>query len=185
MISKMVNYEQSYNGMWRKNGEPAALNYYDPNMMLAEKAFRLEPNEEALIVINGTGYRYSDETIYELEFFFSPTTDNDDMSTNAALNCDTIVPNLVTSNQLCFLIKNCATNCTIYVGCKSPLHWLLNLPRVSSKMCYSSLSDITKCRLNITHLDNYDEVDSGPAATKTTNKITQAADDETIVIKYA
>jgi len=172
----MVNYEQSISGKWRKNGESAPRDYFDPNVMLSERAFRLEPGEEILIVINGTGYRYNDDTIYELEFSFAPaaTTVNNQCT-------ETIESRMVSTAQLCFVIKNCAQNCVVYVGCKSPLQWLLDLPRISSKLCYTSIADITKCRLSFKDAINcgYDEVDA-----RATGNCQQSADDETVVIRY-
>jgi len=239
-------------------------NYYDPQIMLAEKSFQIKPMEEILIIINGSGYRFSDDTVYPLEFRFvnenpivptsstpsqklistavppdnttttsttktndkSPpppappppppttttttTTDHSGSKNNVSIIKDScgknsmgdLKPSLGSGTQLCCLVKNCSTTFTIYVGYKSPLHWLLDLPRIQSKLCYCSIADITKCRLYLNWKndnnddddddDDNDEMQMQPKQQKSSflckdlhqHPTPHHAEDKTIVIRY-
>lgn len=101
--------------------------HFDPHVMLAERAFNIEPNEEILIVINGSGYRCMDDLIFQLRH------DNDYFS-----------PLSQSNEQLCFFVKNCSLVYTIFVGYKSSLKWLLDMPRLTSKMCHGLPVELTQ-----------------------------------------
>lgn len=156
MIEKMINYQQAHRHS-REDGE-SPRDYYDPSIMLAEKHYRLGAKEEIMIVINGSGYRYNDDTLYALNI---STDDN---------------PVIGHSYQLCLIVKNCSSNLSIYVGNKSPLQWLLDMPRVVSKLCFCSIADLTRLRLSLNSCGEDEVDDDVPMFT--------AAADETIVINY-
>lgn len=120
------------------------------------------------------------------------------MANNGSGNCSSEGSSSIQNNvefqlgaayQLCFVVKNCAQNSVFHIGYKTPLQWLLELPRVRSKLCYCSIADITKCRLNlIDHNNDIDEVDTNVVRKQRqqnkTNSINFYAEDETIVICY-
>jgi hypothetical protein len=222
MASQIINYEQ---GQMEYDESPRT--YYDPTIMLAETQYKIKPLETVLIVINGRGYRWSDDTVYELKIKPNTVSMNDvnsensisknnvnqdknstKNSSNSSSSSSTkssnssssssdssgsssrgsssssssssdssmhsiksdkdiekkkIINTPVNNNydiltdvstQLCLLIKNCSENYTIYVGAKTPLQWLLDAPRIISKLCHSSIVDITSIRLNEHYCDN-------------------------------
>jgi hypothetical protein len=210
MIHKMINYQQMYDRARREEGD-TPCDYYDPNIMQAEQHYKIEPQETVLIVINGIGYRYSDDTIHELKIkqtYVNDDNDDDEGGVNSDDNrdkydieytmdrptCEEIprrkpkrkimlhksVPVLGESNQLCVLTKNCSSTYTIFIGAKTPLQWLLDMPRVTSKLCYCSLVDLTSFRINLYYSVPPDEHDNNDDNVP----MFTAAADETIVIKY-
>jgi hypothetical protein len=48
--------------------------------------------------------------------------------------------------QLCLLVKNNSDKYSIHVGYKSSLSWLLDMPRIYSKLCYCSVADLTQLK---------------------------------------
>jgi hypothetical protein len=133
MIKEIIAYEQPFT-----TDDRTPCHYYDPNIVLAEREFCLKSNDEILIVINGHGYRYSDDTIHTL------VLPNNSSSSNKIPELD---PSSFESMQLCLFIKNTSDQYSIHVGYKSPLSWLLDMPRVYSKLCYCSVTDLTQLKL--------------------------------------
>jgi hypothetical protein len=156
MAQKMIDYVQNY----YPEGE-APRDYYDPNIMIAERAYSIKPHEEILVVLNGTSFRYNDDTIYLLEIKKNEDITADKQIKFAAIN----------NNHLCLLVKNCSDEFSIYVGYRSPLAWLLNMPRIISKLCFSPGYDLTQIKFNNYNMSNQKESDSFTAS------------DETIVIQ--
>lgn len=166
MIKKILNYEQSF-----KNGREAGespRDYYDPHLMLAENHFKIDPKETVLIAITGNGYQYNDDTIYSLKIV------EPDFQYNYPLSC---TPSLGIASQLCLILKNCSPEFSIYVGCKTPLQWLLDMPRVNSKLCYCSIADLSQCRLSLQTLGGGNDMEDNVP-------MLNSAPDNTIVIKY-
>ncbi len=185
MIPKMVHYEQSYKGMWKSSGDAIPRDYYDPSIMLADRAYDLKPNEELLVVLLGSGYRYNDDTIHKVDFAGLYSSSNNDEVAQQSSHDSMNFFQIGASHQLCLIVKNCAQNYTFYIGQKSPLQWLLDLPRVRSKLCYCSIADITRYRLVLREEHHsFDEVDC--CNSDPTNHQQQQqfeAKDETIVIR--
>jgi hypothetical protein len=177
MIKDIINYEQTL----LLDGE-IPRNYYDPNIMLAEHKFCLQPGEEILVVINGNGYRFSDDTIFTLETPTTTTTTSLNTFENTSINrhsdsktndiaaaaavvgvsgknhpenninslkseIKSIIPSSFSSNQLCVYLKNTSKQYTIYVGYKSSLAWLLDMPRIYSKLCFCAVSELTRLKM--------------------------------------
>lgn len=132
-IKQIIDYEQTYYSPIRGEGEPPR-NYYDPNVMMAEKTYKINPMEEILLVISGSGYRYNDDTIFSLHVNIDQVTTE-------------VIPNVQSSSQLCLLVKNCSSEYSVYVGFKSTLQLLLDTPRIMSRLCFCTVADLTKCRL--------------------------------------
>jgi hypothetical protein len=165
MIKEIVNYEQSY----LSDGE-IPRNYYDPNIMLAERNFCIKPGEEILIVISGNGYRFFDDTIFILETSTHPNnfdsdykiSDSDQYSDeNIELlksEIKSIIPSSFSSKQLCMYLRNTSNQYSIYVGKKSSLTWLLDMPRISSKLCFCSVSELSRLK-KLFKLQNETETD--------------------------
>lgn len=178
MISKIINFEQLACGSNGDNNGPNSdkpRDYYDPNIMMAEKAFKLEPQETALFVIFGRGFRYNDDTIYMLAIKKSNT-----------FMTDTITAVPEHGSQLCLVVKNCSSNLTVYVGQKTPLQWLLDMARLSSKLCFCTIPELTDLRCELETDDmrkGLDEVDLNGRASSTNNENFMLAPDETIVLK--
>lgn len=146
MITKIVCFEQQYSD---KDSSPPR-DYYDPNIMLAEQSFDIGPNEEVLGVIMGTGYRFNDDTVYTFEV--KNYDDDDDDADDDDANADKVhglSARTDHSSQLCLLIKNCSSVLTVYVGYKTPLQWILDMPRITSKLCSCPIADVTKLRFNL------------------------------------
>lgn len=179
-IKQVIDYEQCYYSPIRGEGEPPR-NYYDPNVMLAEKTYKLNPMEEILIVISGSGYRYNDDTVYSLNIYGKNEQMNETVNTLLEYN---INPVINSSSQLCLLVKNCSAEYSVYVGYKSPLQWLLDMPRLISKLCYCSTADLTKCRLVFSNIDKCKKVYNSNDDPDTTECLSmfQSAPNETIVI---
>lgn len=159
----MILYGQIYEA-----GE-APRDYYDPHILIANQNFAIRPNEEVMVVIDSSGYRYSDDAIRPLNFKLDDTDNNNsniEENFQYTLHCGT-------AKQLVLLIKNNSSNFTIYVGQKSPLIWLLDMPRVSSKLCFCHVSDLTNIKLNLNKMSPIDK-DNNP----------EFIDAETIVIHY-
>ena len=123
MIPKMVNYEQSYKGMWKSSGDAIPCDYYDPSIMLADRAYNLKPNEEMLVVLLGSGYRYNDDTIHKVDFAglynessssSSNNNNNDEKAQGSHDSMDFF--QIGASHQLCFDCKKLCSK--LYF-----LHW--------------------------------------------------------------
>ena len=159
MIQDIIHYEQQ---LGDRNDIPR--NYYDPNIMLADRPFLIQPRGEVLIIINGSGYSFSDDTIFEFEIP-QPQNSEDSGENKKSLRKDrlkNINPPEFSSKQLCLHVKNYSTLYTIHVGSKSSLAWLLDMPRIFSKLCYCNVSDLTELKLeynqlNIVNHDNDDD----------------------------
>jgi hypothetical protein len=151
MIKEIIAYEQPF-----RTDDEMPRNYYDPNIMLAEQCFCLRPNDEIVIVINGKGYRFSDDIIFTLEL--PPHSQEEEGTENSSENPE-LVPSSFSPKQLCLFIKNTSSQYSIYVGYKSPLSWLLDMPRCYSKLCYCSIMDLSKLRMSINHNLNNDDDD--------------------------
>jgi hypothetical protein len=123
MLQKIVTYEQFSQ---QNTGEPPR-DYYDPNIMMSTKNFSIRPGEELLVVISGNGFKYMDDSIFQL------VHDEETHTYFAEMG----------SQQLAYLVKNCSVVYTIYVGYKTPLKWLLDMPRITAKLCYGSLINIS------------------------------------------
>lgn len=164
MIKQILNYEQIFkNG--RENGE-APRDYYDPHIMLAESHFKIEPEETVLIAINGNGYQYNDDTVYSLKI------NDNNFQVN---NINNFNPSLGIASLLCLIIKNCSPDFSIYIGCKTSLQWLLDMPRINSKLCYCSIADLSQFRVNLPFNHNEEIEENVP--------MFNSATDNTIVIK--
>lgn len=181
MISKIINFEQLACGSnsddnCNDNNSEKPRDYYDPNIMRAERAFKLEPQETVLIVIFGRGFRYNDDTIYMLSIKKSNT-----------FMTDTITAVPEHGSQLCLVVKNCSSNLTVYVGQKTPLQWLLDMARLSSKLCFCAISELTDLRCELETEDirkGLDEVDLGtPSCGAANSRGFMFAPDETVVLK--
>lgn len=169
----MINFEQQ--GYRPLKGEGVApRDYFDPNIMLADKAFKLEPNEEILVVINGHGYRYNDDTIYALDVKAAAVADDNVEIDGSGSGIETLMH---TPSHLCYVIKNCSSNFKILVGYRTPLQWLLDMPKLFSRFCYCSIADINKCRFALAK-----DVDVCGHYEETLDFI--PPQDETIVIRY-
>lgn len=167
-IKKLVEYEQCYFSSIRGEGEPPR-NFYEPSVLLAEKTYKINPEEEILIVISGCGYRYNDDTIYSLNI-------NSDEVTAG------FTPIVQSHSQLCLLVKNCSSDYSVYVGFKSSLQLLLDMPRIMSRLCYCTVADLTKCRLiysSICRQHNVENVENDE-----NYPMFQSAPHESIVISY-
>jgi len=152
VITQVIDYQQNYYHPIRGEGEPPC-NYYDPHVMLAEKTYKIHPNEEILIVISSSGYKYCDDTVFTLVMDSSSSNDSSLSPTlfpSPAAADQVYKPVVTSSSQLCVLVKNCSSDYSIYVGYKSPLKWLLDMPRVMARLCYCPTADLTKCRLAAT-----------------------------------
>lgn len=154
VITKVIDYEQACYRPTAILGDGGAppRNYYDPNIMLAERAYAIKPLEEIMVVISGSGYRYNDDTVWSVDLDL--VSSEKDPRKNVPASKHELVPRITSPGQLCVLIQNCSSSYTIYVGSRSPLQWLLDMPRVISKLCYSSVTDLTKCRLNLNAIQN-------------------------------
>lgn len=137
LLQKIIIYEQTCS----KDGE-TPRDYYDPHRMLSETCFKILPNEEILCVINGSSFGYMDDTIVRLEL--NPPLPPPPATELAEQY--TFVTQPASMNQLCLLVKNCSTDCSIYVGRRTPLVWLLDMPRIKSKMCFFSSLELTFVR---------------------------------------
>jgi hypothetical protein len=155
MIKEIIAYEQPF-----KTDDEMPRNYYDPNIMLAEQCYCLRPNDEIIIVINGKGYRFSDDMIFTLEL-----PHNQEGTENSNKKVIELVPSSFSSKQLCLFIKNTSSKYSIYVGYKSPLSWLLDMPHCYSKLCYCSVMDLSKLRMSINY--NPDDLDNFKADANT------------------
>jgi len=147
---KLVYYEQ----ISKREGIPPR-DYYNPSVFLADKPFRLYPGEEILVIINGCGYRYNDDSIFKLSFKSFMEEDMEVTAAAAAAAAPThysdieyvVVP--ASDQQLCLLVKNFSTENTISVGYKTPLTWLLDMPRIDSKLCFCSMTELTSVKLHV------------------------------------
>ena len=61
MIPQVIIYEQPF----YPEGEPPR-DYYDPRTLQSDKPFNIKPDEEVLLVVSGSGYRFMDDVIYPL-----------------------------------------------------------------------------------------------------------------------
>lgn len=126
MIQKIIMYEQ-----FQQNGEPPC-DHFDPHVMYSERPFSIQPGETVLIIINGSGHRFMDDLIFPLKF----RHDN-----------NTFFPLPTSNEQLCFMVKNCSPFFAIYAGFKSPLKWLLDMPRLVVKMCHGLPDELNQYKL--------------------------------------
>lgn len=179
LINKMINYQQAYRHN-REDGD-APRDYYDPNILLADKHYRIGPKENIMIVINGSGYHYNDDTVYALGV--PPVIDNTATTTTNYLQ-------LGQAYQMCLLVKNCSSVHSIYVGNKSALQWLLDMPRVTSKLSFCTYGELTRLRYSLRDTDCDDDCvgggcgDSGKDVVDNNVPMFTAAADESIVINY-
>jgi predicted YcjX-like family ATPase len=141
MIKDIIAYEQPFT----TTEDRMPRNYYNPNIVMAEREFCLKSDDEILIVINGNGYRYSDDTIYTLKV--PKDSSSDSSSSSSSIQILEFDPSSFESMQLCLFIKNTSNQYSIHVGYKSPLSWLLDMPLVYSKLCYCSVTDLTHLKL--------------------------------------
>jgi hypothetical protein len=167
MLKDIIHYEQNYS----VDGHDIPRNYYDPNIMLAERQFHLSPNEEILIIINGSGYRFSDDTIFTIEIpkmneiindINSDITEKNNQNevSKKSDNLSKIIPSSFSSKQLCLYVKNLSNSYSFYVGYKSSLARLLDMPRIFSKLCYCNVNDLTQFKLEFNFLNNESNNDS-------------------------
>jgi len=123
--------------------------------MLAETSYCIKPLEEIIVVIDGCGFRYNDDTIYLMQL----TKDkNGDQQFGPALD---------SCHQLCFFIKNCSPEFTICIGVKTPLNWLLESPRIMSKLCYCTFGDLATMKLNWRKNNSNQEINNVAVADET------------------
>jgi hypothetical protein len=122
MSQKIIIYEQ-----FSQNTIESPRDYYDPNVMMSTRNFCIRPGEEVLIIISGNGYKWMDDSIFQL------VHDEEVDSYFAEMG----------SQQLSLIVKNCSCIFTIYIGYKTPLKFLLDMPRTVSKLCYSSILDLS------------------------------------------
>ena len=100
-LQKIVIFEQSY----PVTGEPP-VDWYSPELMLADTAFSIDPGQEVLALISGASFGYFDDCIYDLELR-QPNPDD---------------PNFFSLQErdfhmkLCVYLRNCADNMTVRVG---------------------------------------------------------------------
>jgi len=165
-VQKVIYYEQIHH---REQNE-SPRDYYDPHVFIAEKQYFLAPQEEVLIVICGSGYRFKDDTICLLDV--QPLSSSSSSSSGSS-GSSSVQLQTQHNQQLCILVKNTSPYYSIYVGCKSPLFWLLDMPRISSRFCYCSYSDLTVLKLNQPYPEA--QTDSEPNL---------YAEDESIIIHY-
>jgi hypothetical protein len=206
MLQKMINFEQHiYSNNVGSRSKCPPRDFYDPNHVLAEKSFQIKPNEEILAVIKGSGFRYNDDTIYnlvvkhiqELPPPSQPIDINNrshrDSSSGHSSNSShsSYHPNGYyiayphTPAHLCLIIKN-RSKLIIDIGCKTPLQWLLDMPRVMSELCYCSISELTKLRCQIEDAEILEKsVDNG-VDTVDNNKLAQpvSVPDQTICLHF-
>ena len=154
MAQQVIIYEQPF----YPEGEPPR-DYYDPRTLQSDKHFNIKPDEEVLLVVNGSGYRFMDDVIYPM---------------HQRADTGLFIPLTPSNQQLCLVVHNISTDYTIYVGYKTPLNWLLDMPRVLSKLCYCSNTDLTQLKMNTKILLENEDID--------TDHENVVANDETIVI---
>jgi len=132
MLPTVVYYQQA--------PDQPPVNYYDPHLFLAEIPYTLQPGQTVLIVLRGRGYRFGDDTIQPLRM--------------NQYDC-----HLGENNQLCLWVKNDdnAPFC-LRVGRKTPLVWLLDLPRLQTQLCYCDYNLLNLVQLQAGD-DLNDEVD--------------------------
>lgn len=123
----MIVYSQQY-----QHDEPV-LSYYDPNVLVNERAFTLHASEELLFIISGSGFRVQDEMIYQLE-----------MKPSGEFVFNRQTPD----QQLCLLVKNKSSTKAHHVARKTSLASVLELPRVKSYLCHVSIIHLAQSRLN-------------------------------------
>jgi hypothetical protein len=183
----IIYYEQ----IFKRERQQLPHNYYNPQMVLADKPFELKPDEEILVVIDGCGYRYNDNCIYQLNFTSTAATlnggggeqfNNEGSTTTSTTTTTTTTATTATTScsmvqqpqQLCLLVKNSSTEHTILVGYQTPLTWLLDMPRVTSKLCYCVNTELTKIKLGLHQLSSKNSNNN--------NKMYPIVEDKTIVI---
>lgn len=135
MAARIVCYRQS-----RRRVSPPC-NYYDPHVFLAEQHYEIYPNEEVLLVVNGSGYNYNDDSIHQLQL----TTTSDEQE-DEILQSSTLFTLSSINQHLCVLIKNYSNDHTIYVGQKTPLTWVLNMSCLGAKLCFCSYDEVIKMK---------------------------------------
>jgi len=111
--------------------------YFDPATMFATEKFSILPGEEILVIICGAGYNFADDLVHGLYPRGSEKN-----------------PKITTCHQLCYLIRNTSNTFTIYVGLKCNLLWLLDMPKITSKLCYSSYEEINALKADAQSFQN-------------------------------
>ena len=114
-------------------GDGAPRDYYDPNLLYNEIAFTIHAGEEFLLLISGVGYRLEDESIYHLD-----CEDED---------AKFVLSSMLTDRQLCLLICNRSPIRSYHVARKTSLAWVLDLPRITSKLCHVAITEMAKTRI--------------------------------------
>ena len=133
MTARIVFYRQA-----RKKVSPPC-NFYDPHVFFAEQHFEIYPNEEVLLVVNGSGYNYHDDSIHQLQFTSEEQEDDIQPTTLFSLSSN--------NQHLCVFVKNYSNDQTIYVSQKTPLTWVLNMSCIVAKLCFCSYAEVTKIKL--------------------------------------
>ena len=160
-LPKIVNFDQGASAAGRSGEQTIPpYNYYNPQVFLAKEAFDLFPGEECLAIINGVGYRYNDDTIYHLTCSTASdssggsgsggedTVDgvSSSSSSGSITTCSNVHLKLESESQLCIFVKNCSNENAFKIGYNTPLNWLLDMPRMMSKLCYCSMADLIKIK---------------------------------------
>ena len=101
--------------------QPTRL-FYDPNTLYNEFAFTLEGNTEYIIFIQGVGFEYNDNYIFNGYISGSPT---------GPLEVDPDEP----PRSICLLIRHLGPEVNLSVAPRTSLAFLLENARVSLRMC--------------------------------------------------
>ena len=129
MGQPIITYSQLSGG-----GGGAPCDYYDPNLLYNESGFTIQAGEEFLLLISGVAYRLEDEAIYHLD-----CKDDDDGTF--------FLSSTLTDRQLCLLIRNRSPIRSYHVARKTSLAWVLDLPRITSKLCHVAITEMAKTRI--------------------------------------
>lgn len=128
MVARVIGYHQD------RSAPPR--NFYDPHHFLADQPYELNPGEEILALVNGSGYKYNDDSIYKLEI-----NDNSPPPPTLVPTCD--------QHHLCLLVRNQSVNHTIYVGQQTPLVWVLELSCITAQLCYCTFAHVKHFKTNL------------------------------------
>ena len=115
--------------------------FFDPHTQMSETGFSLKPQEEILIIFVSWGFGHLEEYIFELNL--EPTSLADKVEERK--NCK-FVPVKPSENQLCMLVQNTSLVYTISVGRKTPLELLLQMPYITSHLCFYSMHKLNCLR---------------------------------------
>ena len=85
MVQKIFLYEQT----------STRSDYFDPHNFVSECAFSIKPQQEIVLVINGLGFGFSDDSIYKLELYY----DSNLMVRTTSPHLSSLAPSLPSSSS--------------------------------------------------------------------------------------